>query len=111
MEGYIIEVKTKVKNVNTYNESSLFINLQDTMNRIEIVISSTKTIDMKAEEMIIKYVVSNGTTTERLNDSDVIILMNDFANKRVIEELEKIKGLGVTYTDDVIDKRIKELKQ
>ena len=66
---------------------------------------------MKAEEMIIKYVVSNGTTTERLNDSDVIILMNDFANKRVIEELEKIKGLGVTYTDDVIDKRIKELKQ
>ena len=100
-----------IKNVNTYNESSLFINLQDTMNRIEIVISSTKTIDMKAEEMIIKYVVSNGTTTERLNDSDVIILMNDFANKRVIEELEKIKGLGVTYTDDVIDKRIKELKQ
>jgi hypothetical protein len=66
---------------------------------------------MKAEEMIIKYVVSNGTTTERLNDSDVIILMNDFANQRVIEQLEKIKGLGVTYTDDVIDKRIKELKQ
>ena len=42
MEGDIIEVKTKVKNVNTYNESSLFINLQDTMNRIETVISSTK---------------------------------------------------------------------
>jgi hypothetical protein len=111
MQVNIVEVKTMIKNVNTYNESSLFINLQDTMNRIEIVISSTKTIDMKAEEMIIKYVVSNGTTTERLNDSDVIILMNDFANKRVIEELEKIKGLGVTYTDDVIDKRIKELKQ
>ena len=34
-----------------------------------------------------------------------------YANQRVIEELEKIKGLGVTYTDDVIDKRIKELKQ
>ena len=32
-------------------------------------------------------------------------------NLKVIEELEKIKGLGVTYTDDVIDKRIKELKQ
>ena len=29
MEGDIIEVKTKVKNVNTYNVSSLFINLQD----------------------------------------------------------------------------------
>lgn len=29
MEGDIIEVKTMIKNVNTYNESSLFINLQD----------------------------------------------------------------------------------
>ena len=29
MEGDIMEVKTMVKNVNTYNESSLFINLQD----------------------------------------------------------------------------------
>ena len=29
MEGDIIEVKTKIKNVNTYNVSSLFINLQD----------------------------------------------------------------------------------
>ena len=42
MEGDIIEVKSMTKNVNTYNESSLFINLQDTMNRIEIVISSKK---------------------------------------------------------------------
>ena len=37
--------------------------------------------------------------------------IEQYANQRVIEELEKIKGLGVTYTDDVIDKRIKELKQ
>ena len=42
MEGDIMEVKSTIKNVNTYNESSLFINLQDTMNRIETVISSTK---------------------------------------------------------------------
>tara|TARA_R110000803_G_scaffold113502_1_gene181864 strand:- start:332 stop:595 length:264 start_codon:yes stop_codon:yes gene_type:complete len=32
-------------------------------------------------------------------------------NQRVIEELKKIKGLGITYTDDIIDNRIKELKQ
>ena len=29
MEGYIIEVKTNIKNVNTYNESSLFSDLKD----------------------------------------------------------------------------------
>ena len=29
MEGDIMEVKSTIKNVNTYNESSLFINLQD----------------------------------------------------------------------------------
>ena len=29
MEGDIMEVKTMIKNVNTYNESSLFINLKD----------------------------------------------------------------------------------
>ena len=46
MQVNIIEVKTKIKNVNTYNVSSLFINLQDTMNRIEIVIGSTKTIEV-----------------------------------------------------------------
>jgi hypothetical protein len=82
---------------------------------------------MKAEEMIIKYVVSNGTTTERLNDSDVIILMNDFANQRVIEELEKLLenesnewvddedgneecGVRIVYSIRLRD-RIKELKQ
>jgi hypothetical protein len=32
-------------------------------------------------------------------------------NERVVGELEKLKGLGITYTDDVIEKRIKELKQ
>ena len=37
--------------------------------------------------------------------------IEQYANQRVIEELEKIKGLGVTYTDDVIDKRIKELNK
>ena len=37
--------------------------------------------------------------------------LEELTNQRVIEELERIKGLGVTYTDDVIDKRIKELKQ
>ena len=37
--------------------------------------------------------------------------MEQYANQRVVEELEKIKGLGITYTDDAIDKRIKELKQ
>lgn len=71
---------------------------------------------MKAEEMIIKYVVSNGTTTERLNDSDVIILMNDYANQRIIEELEElIDGLDEfeLHSDFpyLINKRIKELKQ
>ncbi len=71
---------------------------------------------MKAEEMIIKYVVSNGTTTERLNDSDVIILMNDYANQRVVEELEElIDGLDEfeLHSDFpyLINKRIKELKQ
>jgi len=34
------------KNVYAYNMSSFLINLQDTMNRIEILISSTKEIDM-----------------------------------------------------------------
>ena len=29
MQIHIIEVKTMIKNVNTYNVSSLFINLQD----------------------------------------------------------------------------------
>ena len=29
MQVNIVEVKTMIKNVNTYNESSLFINLQD----------------------------------------------------------------------------------
>ena len=71
---------------------------------------------MKAEEMIIKYVVSNGTTTERLNDSDVIILMNDYANQRIIEELEElIDGLDEfeLHSDFpyLINKIIKELKQ
>lgn len=68
---------------------------------------------MKAEEMIIKYVVSNGTTTERLNDSDVIILMNDYANQRIIEELEALKlcnGVGMDL-EIIIDDIIKELKQ
>jgi len=37
--------------------------------------------------------------------------VKDYVNQRVIEELKKIKGLGITYTDDAIDKRIKELKQ
>jgi len=63
--------------------------------------------------MIIKYVVSNGTTTERLNDSDVIILMNDYANQRIIEELEALKlcnGVGMDL-EIIIDDIIKELKQ
>ena len=38
-------------------------------------------------------------------------LAEQYANQRVIEELASLKGLGVTYTDDVIDERIKELKQ
>lgn len=83
---------------------------------LEIKQDKSKTIDMKAEEMIINYVVSNGTTTERLNDSDVIILMNDYANQRIIEELEElIDGLDEfeLHSDFpyLINKRIKELKQ
>ena len=57
MEVDIMEVKSTIKNVNTYNESSLFINLQDTMNRIETVISSTKTIDMERTYKTIKWVL------------------------------------------------------
>ena len=70
---------------------------------------------MKAEEMIIKYVVSNGTTTERLNDSDVIILMNDFANQRIIEELERFNEYEDEHKDCLgkwfLERRIEELKQ
>ena len=36
MQVNIIEVKTKIKNVNTYNESSLFINLQDNEPNINV---------------------------------------------------------------------------
>ena len=36
MQVNIIEVKTMTKNVNAYNMSSFLINLQDTMNRINI---------------------------------------------------------------------------
>ena len=42
---------------------------------------------------------------------NIIIDVEQYANQRVIEELEKLKGLGITYTDDIIDNRIKELKQ
>ena len=51
------------------------------------------------------------TVTEGEEHHNLWINYYDYANQRVIEELEKIKGLGVTYTDDVINKRIKELKQ
>ena len=52
MQVNIIEVKTKIKNVNTYNESSLFINLQDNepnrnSNRLN------KTIDMNKNIIVI----------------------------------------------------------
>ena len=42
-----------------------------------------------------------------LTECELEIIIND----RVIDELMKIRGIGITYTDDVIDKRIKELKQ
>ena len=67
------------------------------MNRekLEKNIASNLTIDLDVEKFI-----------------EVTLLdIEQYANQRVIEELEKLKGLGVTYTDDVIDKRIKELKQ
>ena len=67
------------------------------MNRekLEKNIASNLTIDLDVE----KYI-------------EITLLdIEQYANQRVIEELEKLKGLGVTYTDDVIDKRIKELKQ
>ena len=63
--------------------------------KLEKNIASNLTIDLDVE----KYI-------------EVTLLdIEQYANQRVIEELEKLKGLGVTYTDDVIDKRIKELKQ
>ena len=67
------------------------------MNRekLEKNIASNLTIDLDVEKFI-----------------EVTLLdIEQYANQRVIEELEKIKGLGVTYTDDVIDKRIKELNK
>jgi hypothetical protein len=63
--------------------------------KLEKNIASNLTIDLDVEKFI-----------------EVTLLdIEQYANQRVIEELEKLKGLGVTYTDDVIDKRIKELKQ
>ncbi len=67
---------------------------------------------MKVEEF---YKDHFGHTSQDVSMDKIFVCMELYAkqylNKRVIEELEKIKGLGVTYTDDVIDKRIKELKQ
>ena len=50
MQINIVEAKTMIKNVNTYNQSSFLINLKSksgkseipTMNRIEIIIGSKK---------------------------------------------------------------------
>ena len=42
---------------------------------------------------------------------NIFIEVDKYANQRVIEELMKIRGIGITYTDDAIDKRIEELKQ
>ena len=36
--------------------------------------------------------------------------INEYTNQRIIEELGRLRGIGITYTDDAIDKRIKELK-
>ena len=45
------------------------------------------------------------------NPENIEIIIEQYANQRVIEELRKIRGIGITYTDDAIDKRIKELKK
>ena len=54
MQVNIIEVKTKIKNVNTYNESSLFINLQDNepnrnSNRLNKTINMRKSTEGESE--------------------------------------------------------------
>ena len=68
MQVNIIEVKTKIKNVNTYNVSSLFINLQDTMNRIEIVISSTKQqIRKQIREIVAEYIPNKDISAEMVD--------------------------------------------
>ena len=136
MEGDIMEVKSTIKNVNTYNESSLLI--YKTMNRIEIVISSTKTIDMKDEielnliNRMIDCAITKTGSISQSNDvtfyyNDLEKLMNDYANQRVIEELEKLLenesnewvddedgneecGVRIVYSIRLRDK-IKELKQ
>ena len=118
MQVNIIEVKTKIKNVNTYNVSSLFINLQDTMNRIEIVISSTKTTDMKTiREIVAEYIPNKDISAEMVDK------LYEYKNQRVIEELEKIKELNVdipvfgggttisAVTVENIDREIRILKQ
>ena len=70
MQVNIIEVKTKIKNVNTYNVSSLFINLQGTMNRIEIVISSTKQqIRKQIREILAKYTPNQDISAEMVDNS------------------------------------------
>jgi len=74
---------------------------------------------MNAEEMIIKYAVSNGTTTDTLKDSDVIVLMKEYAKQQVIGVLEGHcnylrKDGGVTTRGEIIGAmqyEIKKLKQ
>ena len=96
----------------------VYSSIYKTMNRIEIVIGSTKTIDMEAEDTI-KLL---GHRIKNLEEEK-----ERYANQRVIEELEKLLenesnewvddedgneecGVRIVYSIRLRD-RIKELKQ
>ena len=87
------------------------------MNRIEIVISSTKTIDMNREKLE-KNIASNLTIDLDVEKFIEVTLLDieQYTNQRVIEELEElIDGLDEfeLHSDFpyLINKRINKLKQ
>jgi len=50
------------------------------------------------------------TVNGMINAKELERQFEQYANQRIIEELGRLRGIGITYTDDAIDKRIKELK-
>ena len=75
---------------------------------------------MSRDELIKKFLCSGkaviggyGLVPQAYNESAIECanIAQEYANQRVVEELGKLRGIGITYTDDAIDKRIKELKK
>jgi hypothetical protein len=91
----------------------VYSSIYKTMNRIEIVIGSTKTIDMNREKLE-KNIASNLTIDLDVEKFIEVTLLDieKYANQRVIQELEmqmEDAQIGNSYTR-LMD-RIKELKQ